>query len=67
MVNLDDVPMWAIDRGIGHIVAHTRGGWVATACNSFATLPQTEAQPKRVCRECRARLRFATRLKPSAR
>jgi hypothetical protein len=59
-VRVEDVKMWAIERGFGHAVATSQGYWIHTACGDFANFPMSEDRPKRVCRQCRAVLRGAT-------
>ena len=60
MAEMKDVKLWAINRGIGHIVASTRNYWVHTLCNRMSPcFEQTKDVPKRKCRECMAALKEA--------
>jgi len=49
----EDIPMWAIASGIGHVVMHTNTGWISTACGFFMTGNVTRKIPCRICRKCR--------------
>lgn len=62
MISVEQVPMWSVDRGIGHVVAWCdyANSRVFTACGVFGNLPEpTGDRPKRICRKCRENLKRA--------
>jgi hypothetical protein len=60
-VSIDEVKLWATDKGIGHAVSRIwKAHYAHTACDILANFRTTPVRPKRICRKCRARLRFAT-------
>jgi hypothetical protein len=64
MLTVDQVPLWAVERGIGHAVSARNGGYVMTACGTWGNLnEQTAKTPKRICLKCRERLKDATLLR----
>jgi hypothetical protein len=57
MITIEQVPMWGIDRGIGHIVLRSDTRWTSTACGVHGTgYSLTKRQPKKICSKCRAAL-----------
>lgn len=65
MADMTDVKRIYLDwRGISHIVASERTGWVHTLCGTMATGESIDWPMKpRVCRKCRERLKAATVVK----
>jgi hypothetical protein len=60
MVTLDQVKCWVVLGGIGHAVGHRQNHWYYTACGSLMTGAGVSARPKRICQQCRRRLKVAT-------
>ena len=61
-LRVDEVRLWVVQSGIGHVVLADRGGWVTTACIHWMTGTSTPDRPRRICRACRKALpglRFA--------
>lgn len=55
-MTINDIPMWIIFRGIGHICV-TRGTYSMTACGQWGSFSQFSTdRPRRVCAACRAKL-----------
>jgi hypothetical protein len=57
-VEIKQVPMWLLLRGIAHAVANTGSGWHQVACGIVTpngTLKKRK--PARICRECRHALK----------
>lgn len=54
-MNKDDVKMWVIRRGIGHVCAWRDELLTASLCRVASNGPQIylEKPPRRVCRLCR--------------
>lgn len=71
-ITLDQVPVFCIISGVGHIViraivirAEDHGDWLAWAYTACGTLisgaDKSTTRPTRLCRKCRARLGDLTR------
>jgi hypothetical protein len=61
-VELKDIKVWAIDKGISHIVAAQVPLGTFTACGTvFAGDWRRKRRTKRICEKCRERLKDATR------
>lgn len=59
-VTIEDVPCWQMGKGVGHAVAWVDGGWTMWLCGTLITTDRTTTElPKRICRECRKRLKTA--------
>lgn len=53
-MTIDDIKIWAVSMGIGHVVTSINGEWVTTACHHWMTGTAVPDRPKRICRKCRA-------------
>jgi hypothetical protein len=60
MATLDDVKVWAIEKGVGHIVMSEGSGWFYNLCCVGPSFGRATERPKRICRKCRAMLAEAT-------
>jgi hypothetical protein len=63
VMTLDQIPMWGIDKGVGHIVmgGERRGRnsmtWVRTPHSILVSSIRVQKQmPKRICKKCREAL-----------
>jgi hypothetical protein len=60
-VTIADIKVWAIDKGISHIVAAQVPLGTFTACGTvFAGDWRRKRRTKRICEKCRERLKDAT-------
>lgn len=59
MVTIDQVPMFAVMSGIGHVLMRTNGDmeWWACGTVSWGSDKRTPKRPARICRKCRAALK----------
>ena len=69
-VAVEQVPVWMIDRGIGHAVAGPGigSGWAHWACGTMTPFGEGDlvrVTPSKICKKCREALKGAT-LKQSA-
>ena len=55
-VAIEDVPMWVVMNGIGHVVA-SGSCPCFTICSHMMYAGEQTARPKRICKKCRARLK----------
>jgi hypothetical protein len=63
-IAIEDVPLWAVHKGVGHAIDFVKNDWPHTACEMWGTFPQTKEPPKRICPKCRKLLQRAS-LSPS--
>lgn len=60
-VDIKDIKVWAVSRGISHIVAEQVAAGTFTACGTlFVGDWRRKRRTKRVCERCRERLKEAT-------
>ncbi len=60
-VDIKDIKVWAVDKGISHIVAAQVSLGTQTACNTiYAGDWRRKTRTRRVCEKCRERLKEAT-------
>jgi hypothetical protein len=60
-VTVDDVKMWLMLHGMGHVVASTNDYWIFTACRIYTPNGAlTPKKPKRICLLCRQMLAMAS-------
>jgi len=59
-VAIEEVPMWIIWHGIGHVVGRgvSTDAWY-TICGHMMCAPMQSEIPKRICKKCRAKLKEA--------
>ncbi len=63
MIKIEEVPVWLIMQGVGHIVAWSTSGWHYTACRKYTPSGEKITEiPKRKCRAC---MEMLDKLKPS--
>jgi len=57
-VEIKQVPMWLLLRGVAHAVANTGGGWHQVACGMVTPNGMLKKKkPARICRERRHALK----------
>jgi len=64
-MTLDQIKVWGVARGIGHIAMSIDGGMIYTACRSWGTFRETKNRPVRICSKCRAALPKLVSAQPS--
>lgn len=55
-ITMDQIKVWGVAMGIGHVAMSIDGGMIYTACRSWGTFRETTDRPKRICSKCRAAL-----------
>lgn len=61
-LTVEDVELWYIERGIGHVIDWAGNGMTHTLCDVLVMgANQNKKRPSRVCRTCRERIAKATR------
>ena len=61
-VDIKDVKVWAVNKGVSHVVAEQTGAGTYTACQTLMWGDwRRKTRTRRICARCRERLKEATK------